>query len=231
MHIELLQQAAEHAGLFTLAIAFLSGLVFSFNPVALASIPVALAYVTKARTARESILFAAAFTLGMIVVQVLVGFIAGFGGSLVAELVDRKWGLLLGPILIVLGLVWAGWIRLPLPPLLFKATRPTTLLGSFGLGAMFAVAVCPVCTPELVVLIGAAAAIASPLFGAALLLAFSIGRAIPIVLGASAVGWLENLSGLSKYQRRFELLGGITLIGSGLYMLNAYYFWIPELAI
>jgi cytochrome c-type biogenesis protein len=96
---------------------------------------------------------------------------------------------------------------------------------------VFSVAVCPVCTPELVVLIGAAAALASPLFGAALLLAFSIGRAIPIMLGASAIGWLENLSVLSKYQKRFELLGAVALIGSGLYMLNAYYFWIPELAI
>jgi cytochrome c-type biogenesis protein len=34
--------------------------------------------------------------------------------------------------------------------------------------------------------IGAAAAIASPLFGAVLLLAFSLGRAIPIALGAWA---------------------------------------------
>ena len=231
MHIESLQQVTEHAGLLALGIAFLAGLVFSFNPVALASIPVALAYVTKARTTKESILFAAAFTLGMIVVQVLVGFIAGLGGSVVAKLIDRQWGLLLGPILILLGLIWAGWIRLPLPPLLFKATRPTTLLGSFALGAVFSVAVCPVCTPELVVLIGAAAALGSPLFGAALLLAFSIGRAIPIMLGASAVGWLENLSVLSKYQKRFELSGAVALIGSGLYMLNAYYFWIPELAI
>src|SRR5258707_7760917 len=98
MLIESLQQVTEHAGLLALGIAFLAGLVFSFNPVALASIPVALAYVTKARTTKESILFAAAFTLGMIVVQVLVGFIAGLGGGIVAGVVDRRWGLLLGAI-------------------------------------------------------------------------------------------------------------------------------------
>jgi hypothetical protein len=27
-----------------------------------------------------------------------------------------------------------------------------------------------------------------------------------------------------------EVLGGVTLIVFGLYMLNAYYFWIPALA-
>jgi cytochrome c-type biogenesis protein len=231
MDIDTVRNAVEHANLLALGIAFVAGLVFTFNPVALASIPVALAYVTKARTPRQSVLFGAAFTLGMIFIQVLLGFVAGLSGNWVSEFAGRQWGLLLGPVLILLGFVWAGWIRLPLPALLFKATRPTTLLGSFAVGAVFSVAVCPVCNPELVVLIGAAAALASPLFGAALLLAFSVGRAIPIVLGASAVGWLENLSVLGKYQKGFEIAGAVVMIASGLYMLNAYYFWVPSLAI
>lgn len=231
MDVDSVRQAAEHASLFALGIAFLAGLIFTFNPVALASIPVALAYVTKARTPRQSALFGATFTLGMIFIQVLLGFAAGLSGSWVSEFAGRQWGLLLGPILILLGFIWAGWIPLPLPALLFKATRPTTLLGSFALGAVFSVAVCPICNPELVVLTGAAAALASPWFGAALLLAFSIGRAIPIVLGAFAIGWLENLSVLGKYRRGFEIAGAVAMIASGLYILNAYYFWVASLAI
>ena len=231
MDAEVVRQTAEHAGIFALAIGFLAGLVFGFNPVALASIPVSLAYVTKARAPREAIFFGIAFTVGMIVVQVLLGFAAGLGGSWAANVAGREWGLVLGPVLIVLGLIWPGWIRLPLPSLPFRATRPTTALGAFALGTVFSMAVCPVCNPELVVLIGAAAALASPLFGAALLLAFALGRAVPIVLGAWAIGWLEHLRGFSKYQKTFELLGAVTLIASGLYMLNAYYIWIPELAI
>jgi cytochrome c-type biogenesis protein len=80
-------------------------------------------------------------------------------------------------------------------------------------------------------LLGAAAAVASPAFGAILLLAFALGRAIPIVLGASALGWLENLNAFAKHQRKVEVLGAVTLIVSGLYMLNAYYFWMPALAL
>jgi len=231
MDVDAVRQAAEHASLLALGVAFLAGLVFSFNPVALASIPVALAYVTKARTTRQSILFGTAFTLGMVLVQVLLGFVAGLSGSWVEQFAGRQWGLLLRPVLIVLGFIWAGWVRVPLPSSSFKARRPNTLVGAVALGAVFSVAVCPVCNPELVVLIGAAAASASPLFGAVLLLAFSIGRAIPIVLGASAIGWLENLKTFSRYQRHVEVLGGVTLIAFGLYMLNAYYFWFPSLAI
>ena len=76
MDAEVVRQTAEHAGIFALAIGFLAGLVFGFNPVALASIPVSLAYVTKARAPREAIFFGIAFTVGMIVVQVLLGFAA-----------------------------------------------------------------------------------------------------------------------------------------------------------
>jgi hypothetical protein len=61
MDADVLRQAAEHLGIFALAIGFLAGLVFGFNPVALASIPVSLAYVTKARATREAIVFGAAF--------------------------------------------------------------------------------------------------------------------------------------------------------------------------
>jgi cytochrome c-type biogenesis protein len=57
-----------------------------------------------------------------------------------------------------------------------------------------------------------------------------LGRAIPVALGAWAVGWLENLSVLGKYQKGFEIAGAVTMIASGLYMLNAYYFWVPSLA-
>ena len=69
------------------------------------------------------------------------------------------------------------------------------------------------------------------MLGSVLLLAFAVGRAIPIALGAFAVGWLENLKILSRYRRGFEIAGGVTLIVMGLYMLNAVYVWIPELAV
>lgn len=49
MDVELLRQSVEHAGLAAAGVAFLAGLVFSFNPVALASIS-CLPRVCDART-------------------------------------------------------------------------------------------------------------------------------------------------------------------------------------
>jgi len=189
---EALRSAVEHAGFAAAAVGFIAGLAFSFNPVALASIPVSLAYVTKGRDKSQALLFGSMFLLGMILTHVVLGLIAGLGGKWASEVTGRAWGLFLGPLLIILGLMWAGWLRVPLPSFGFRATRPTAAWGAFLLGIPFAVAVCPVCTPALVVLLGAAAGIGSFLFGVVLLLAFALGRAVPIALGAFAVGWLET---------------------------------------
>lgn len=231
MDTDALRQAVEHAGFAAAGVAFLAGFVFSFNPVALASIPVSLAYVTKARDKGQAILFGSMFLLGMVLTHVVLGVAAGLGGQWVASVTGRGWGLFLGPLLIVLGLIWTGWLRIPLPSFGFRATRPAAAWGAFLLGIPFAIAVCPVCTPALIVLLGVAAGSASVFLGATLLLAFALGRAVPIAIGAIAMSWLENLKGISRYRRGFEIAGGLTLIVMGIYMLNAVYFWVPELAI
>lgn len=230
MDLDALKSTLEQASPASIAIGFAAGFLFSFNPVALASIPVSLAYVTKAHETKRAVVFGSMFVLGMILMHVLLGLAAGLGGAWVQKLIGRQWGLLLGPLLILLGFVWAGWVRLPLPQIPIRARRAATSWGAFGLGGSFSVAVCPACTPALVVLLGVAAGIGSALFGVTLLLAFAVGRSIPVILGAWAIGWLEGLKGLSRSQRVFDIVGGIVLILSGLYMLNAYFFVIPELA-
>lgn len=230
MDLEHLLEAVRHAGPAAAAVSFVAGFLFSFNPVALASIPVSLAYVTKARGPTKALGFGGMFIGGMLLTHVVLGALAGFGGHGVQASVGRFWGLLLGPWLILMGLVWPGWIRLPFKGLSFHVQRATGAWGAFALGVPFAIAVCPVCTPALVVLLGVAAAGGSASWGAVLLLAFALGRAVPIALGAVGMQWLERLRLLSRYQRGFDIVGGVTLVAMGLYMLNAYFLLVPELA-
>jgi cytochrome c-type biogenesis protein len=230
MDIEGLTAALAQPSFASLGIAAFAGFLFSFNPVALASIPVSLAYVTRAREPRSALVFGGMFILGLIVAHAILGTIAGLGGAWVQGLVGRYWGLVLGPLLILLGAMWPGWIKLRLPALPIRAKRANSAWGAFALGVPFAIAVCPACTPALVVLLGVAATAGSALFGFTLLVAFALGRAVPIMLGAGAVGWLENLKPIARYRHAFEIAGGLLLILAGLYMLNAYFFVIPELA-
>jgi cytochrome c-type biogenesis protein len=134
MEPEALREAVEQAGLAAAGVAFLAGLFFSFNPVALASIPVSLAYVTRGRDKSQALLFGTMFIAGMILAHVVLGLIAGAGGRWVSEVMGRAWGLFLGPLLIVLGLLWTGWLRIPLPAFGFRASRPTAAWGAFTVG-------------------------------------------------------------------------------------------------
>ena len=223
---EMLKATLQHASWAGIGLSLLAGFIFSFNPVSFASIPVMLAYVTKAHEERRAVLMGSAFVAGMIVTHVVLGVAAALGGEWVQHVMGREWGLFLGPLLIVLGLLWPGWIKLRLPWIAVRGRKVTGLWGAFLLGIPFSVAVCPFCTPALLVALTASAAIGSVPFAFALLLAFAVGRTIPIILGAWSMGWLESLQLLSRHQKGFEMLAGVTLILTGLYLLNEYLFII-----
>lgn len=209
-----------------IGIAFFAGLVFSFNPVSFASVPVILAYVTKAHEEKRAVIMGGAFVMGMLVTHVVLGVAAALGGEWVQSIMGRHWGLLLGPLLIIMGLMWSGLLNIRLPWFGVKAKKVTGIWGAFLLGIPFSVAVCPFCTPALLVTLTASAAIGSASFGFALLLAFALGRSIPIILGAWSMGWLESLKVISRYQKVLEVFAGLVLVLTGLYLLNEYFYFI-----
>ncbi|MCF6256130.1 MAG: cytochrome c biogenesis protein CcdA [Gammaproteobacteria bacterium] len=223
-----LKAMLTEASLLGIGAGFLAGLVFSFNPVSFASIPVVLAYVTLSdnHSKKTAVQLGGAFVLGMLLTHTLLGAIAALGGEWVHKLMGREWGLLLGPLLILLGLMWPGWLKVRLPWLAMRGKKVSGPWGAFLLGIPFSVAVCPFCTPALLVTLTASAAIGSVPFGAGLLLAFAIGRSIPIIIGAWSMGWLESLRMASHHQKKLEVLAGVTLIFTGLYLLNEYLFII-----
>ncbi len=223
MDIETLRLALEDPNAMGLVVAFAAGLVFAFNPIVFASIPVVLAYVTKAREPRSAALLGGAFVAGMLLTHVLLGLVSALGGEWAGNLMGRQWGLVLGPLLILLGMLWTGWLKVRIPWFTVRGKKITGAWGAFLLGVPFTVALCPTCAPALLTVITASAAIGSATFGTTLLLAFGVGRSIPIIIGALGFGWLESLIPLTRYHKLIEGLGGVTLILVGLYLLNEYF--------
>lgn len=189
----------QMGGVAGLGAALLAGFLFSFMPVAFASIPVVLAYVTRARAFREAVSYGLAFAAGLILTHVVLGIGAA------------------------LGLLWTGWLKIPLPWLPLRGKRAATLWGAFLLGMPFTVGICPVCSPGLWIGLGVSASIGSGFYGGLLMLAFAIGRVIPLAVGAISIGWLENLKTIECWRRGFEIAGGITLMAIGAYLLNESY--------
>jgi len=116
----------------------------------------------------------------------VLGVIAALGGVWANNIVGRIWGLVLGPILIVLGLLWSGWLKLHIPWFSMRGRPAGGVWGAFLLGIPFTAALCPMCTPSLLVTVTASAAIGSVRypFGLALLLASGFERSAPILFEA-----------------------------------------------
>lgn len=74
-----LRHAVETFRCGAASIGFLAGLAFGLSPIAVAAIPVALAYVTPARERREATRLGAMFVAGMLATHVALGGLAGFG--------------------------------------------------------------------------------------------------------------------------------------------------------
>jgi len=214
-------EVMQAGNLMGLGAALVTGVVFSFNPATFVTIPVVLAYVTKARALREAVTLGGAFILGMLITHVVLGVAAAIGGQWIAGILDRRWNVLLGVVLIVLGLLWAGWLKFPLPWISVRGERVASAWGAFLLGIPFTVGVCPVCAPGLMVVLSASAAVGSASYGALLLLAFAIGRTLPVLIGAFGIGYLESLTPLLRWHHRFELAGGLALILIGVYLAGS----------
>ena len=222
MDLETLRLFLQEASLAGVAIGFLVGLVFSFNPVSLASIPVVLAYVTRCPTRHRASVLIGAFIAGMLVAHAFLGVAAAFGGEWFESVMGHQWDLLLGPVLVVLGLMWAGWLEIRVPWIGLRGRQVAGVWGAFLLGIPFTVIACPFCAPALLVSLTASATIGSVPFGFALLLAFGIGRSVPILLSAMSIGWLKSLNRLQQAQKALAMVMGVALTLTGFYLLGDY---------
>ncbi|WP_248884239.1 cytochrome c biogenesis CcdA family protein [Acidithiobacillus acidisediminis] len=220
----------RHPSFAALALGFGVGFLFSFEPLALASLGMGITFVTRGQSRSSSLWLTGAFLLGMILTQAFLGGAAAEGGHWVHGIMGRQWGVVLGPVAILLGLLWAGLIKIRLSWFSMRAMKVEGPLGAFMLGIPFAVAVCPFCTPALLVMLTASASVHSLPFGVALLSAFAVGRSLPVLTGATGLAWLERFPGMEQSLPALKVMGGVVMIAMGLYLLNGYFYWLPSLA-
>ena len=206
----------------TIPIAFAAGLVSFLSPCVLPLVPGYLSFMSgygpEERKSFQTAHVAMGFVLGFTLVFVALGASATLLGSVLRsnrELMMR----LSGVLIIVLGLVFLGLIRVPW---LYRERRfhPTPKAGWWGsvvLGGAFAFG----WSPCIGVTMGAALTLAASrdtvVEGAVLLAVYSLGLGVPFILAglgrarlASAVSWLRS------HTPALNLAGGALLVVVGL---------------
>ena len=207
----------------TLAIAFLGGVVSCLSPCVIPVIPVFLSNVAGGAPPGATVAGASFTATGR---YRAAGFLLGFAGIFVALWVSL--GLvgfalfdvvpaarqIAGLAIVVLGIATiAGW-----QPMLSLSRRggAGSFGGSFLLGAGVAVGWTPCIGPTLGAILTLAAASQTVWSGAALLIAYGIGMAVPILaIGLGLTRFKALARALTRHHRAFQVVSGLLIVGVG----------------
>lgn len=214
--------------------AFALGLLTAVSPCPLATNITATAYIAKTIESKKKVILSGfLYTLGRLTSYTAIGALIYFGFSKfqIAKLFQGNGEKFLGPIMILIGLVMLDVIKLgfltkgSLTERLSERFKDRGLLGSFLLGAIFALAFCPYSGAlffgMLIPMTLAADA------GLLLPVVFSLGTGIPVIIFAFVIAYsIEKLgtyfNAITKVEKVMRLVAGLAFIITGLYYVNIY---------
>ena len=160
------------------------------------------------------------FFLGLALTLTALGTIAAFVGRL---LTGWKAAFAFGAAAVTLG---AGIAALLGPVLRRRVPNPKVrqrggVIGAFSYGLLYSLATITTSAGPLVLLLTLAAAVGRPPYGAALSLAYGIGRGLPfLALGIFAGRVAEWLEPLNRARRTAEVVSGVALVGLSVYFVR-----------
>lgn len=214
----------ESGASYALPLAFLAGVLTSFTPCSLTSIPLVLGVVgaSSRKTTSSSFTLSVVFSTGFALVTAALGLMASSLGGLLSQGLNAWFYLTLGVVCIVMSLQLGGIVDVLPSSGLVSKTRPRGYVGALIAGALSGLFSSPCATPVLIVLLGMASASKNAGYGALLLLAYALGHSILAIVTGTFVGFASSLAHSKNYQKVARLLQLIMAAGAfvlGIYML------------
>lgn len=231
--MDFLQSLFENSN-FPILSAFVLGLMTAISPCPLATNITATAYISKNIGSKKKVFLSGIlYSLGRAFTYTAIGLILFFGASKfhIARFFSQNGEKYLGPLLIIIGLVMLNVIRLnffgksSFIEKLSEKFQDKGLLGSFLIGAIFALAFCPysgalyfgMLIPMTI----------SSVDGLYLPLIFAFGTGLPVLLftyllafAAGSVGSLYNK--ITKVEKIMRIVAGVVFILTGLYYVSIF---------
>jgi len=199
-----------------------AGVLTSFTPCSLSSLPLVIGFVggTGQKDTKRAFLLSLTFAVGSAVTFTAFGVAASLAGSLLGN-GGSWWYLILGVLMILMALqTWELFTIIPSSYLVSKNTK-TGFVGAFLAGILGGVFSSPCSTPVLVALLAIVAGSGNVLWGAMLLLLYSVGHGILTVIAGTSVGLVHKLTASKKYGVFSQILKygmGTAMILLGFYM-------------
>lgn len=192
--------------------AFLAGVVSSFSPCVLSTIPLIIGYVGGYARKDKKLAFkySLLFCLGIIVTFTLLGVASALLGRLFTG-AGGWWYIILGGVMLIVGLQLIGVIEFRNNSCKMP-NRRKGLAGAFFLGILGGVLSSPCSTPILAAILAFVASKGNILLGVIMLFLYSIGHCVLIFLAGTSVGLIEEISSSNKTLMVGKILKGILAI-------------------
>jgi cytochrome c-type biogenesis protein len=203
-------------------LALLAGILTSFTPCSLSSIPLVVGYVggTGQRDTKRVLWLSVVFATGAAVTFTVLGVIASLAGRLMGTSASW-WYIILGILMVLMALqTWEIYEVIPSNYLLTKNTK-RGFAGAFIAGILGGIFSSPCSTPVLIALLAIVAGKGNILWGILLLMLYSIGHGILAVIAGTSMGFAHKLSSSKKYGKASTILKntmGLLILIIGFYM-------------
>ena len=206
---------------------FAAGLISSFSPCVLITIPLVISYVGgyAEGDVKRSFSFSLAFVIGLAITFTILGAIASLAGTLLGD-VGSFWKYILSAVAIIMGLQMMGLLNFQIPTPRLVKTEQKGLIGAFLLGMLFGVASSPCATPVLALILTFVASKHNLVYGTSLLFVYALAHTVLIFLVGVSTGMAElflrshHVQKLSEYSHK---ISGLIFVLIGVMIL----FYLP----
>jgi cytochrome c biogenesis protein CcdA len=206
-------------------LALFAGILTSFTPCSLSSIPLVIGYVggTGQKDTKRAFRLSLTFALGSAVTFTILGVIASLAGKLIGTSANW-WYIMLGVLMVLMALqTWGIFEIIPSSYLVSKNTK-RGYIGAFIAGILGGIFSSPCSTPVLIALLAIVAGKGNIVWGILLLLIYSVGHGILAIAAGTSVGLVQKITTNKKY-------GGFSIIlkvvmGAIILLIGFYMFYL-----
>ena len=187
-------------------VALIAGILSSFTPCALSSIPLIIGYVGgySENNKKKPLIYSLVFSLGLALTLTILGIVSATIGRMFIG-IGNWWYLILGVIMLVVGLQMFGVIKIG-SDVCSVPKKSKGIIGAFLLGVLGGVFSTPCSTPVLIAILAFVAEKGDILLGAILLLVYSIGHSILVIIAGTSVGFTQSFINSNKTSKIANIL-------------------------